>query len=168
MKIINSVKKMYLNRGSTLIELIIAVMVVGLILTAVANAVTHSVKNTGEARFKQVATVLAQEIMENVRSEKNRVGMINLKNALISESYCFPAVPGGFNSTPPIGECNDEQGIEMAGTEFFRNAYVVNSGVGISNDPNDPYSMTVTVVVSWYDSANLKSVELIQEFQESY
>jgi len=156
------------NRGSTLIELIIAVMVVGLILTAVANAVTHSIKNEGEARYKQVASALGQEVIENIRSEKNRLGMANLINVLGTQTYCFQDLPGELSSALPTGECSSAQAIQMAGTEFFRNTTVVSDGAGLATNPNDPYTLSVTVAVSWYDGANLKSVELIQRFQESH
>jgi len=168
MKLISKITKLCATRGSTLIELIIAVMVVGLILTAVANAVTHSVKNDGEARYKQVATTLGQEVIENIRSEKNRLGMVNLMNILGTQTYCFQDLPGELATTPPTGACGTAQAIQMAGTDFFRNTTVVSTGAGLATNPNDPYTMNVTVAVSWYDGANLKSVELIQRFQESY
>lgn len=168
MKFISKITKLCASTGSTLIELIIAVMVVGLILTAVANAVTHSVKNDGEARYKQVATALGQEVIENIRSEKNKLGMVNLITILGNQTYCFQDLPGELTTTPAAGTCGTLEGIQMAGTDFFRNATVVSTGVGLATNPTDPYTLNVTVTVSWYDGANLKSVELIQRFQESY
>ena len=90
--------------GSTLIELIIAVMVVGLVITAVANTATHSVKNSGEARYKQVATALGQEAIEFIRGEKNRLGLINLKNNLITADYCFSSIPSDLENTSQLQE----------------------------------------------------------------
>lgn len=146
--------------GSTIIELIFAVMIVGLIITAVANAVTHSIKNTGEARFKQVATTLGQEVMEYIRQEKNRVGIINLDTPLPGGDYCFVDV-----TSPIAGQCTNLDVISMAGADFQREVSIVYSG---NKTPiTDPYRMTVTVVVSWTDGATVREVELIQEFERA-
>lgn len=148
------------QRGSTIIELIFAVMIVGLIITAVANAVTHSIKNTGEARYKQVATTLGQEVMEYIRQEKNRVGIINLDATLPGGDYCFVTV-----SSPATGNCGAGDEISMAGADFFRDVTILYSG---SKTPiTSPYNMTVTVTVTWYDGATTRDVELIQEFERS-
>jgi len=162
------VKAKSLQVGSTLIELLIATMVVGLIVTAVANVITHSIKNTGEARYKQVATSLGQEVIEFVRSEKNRKGILNLKNTLVSGSYCFSKLPIDLElaNIPTAGACNfsvEGDVVAMAGTNFTRDMIVSVSQAGASG----PYSMNIKVTVSWIDGEATKTVELIQKFEET-
>ena len=148
------------SKGSTIIELLIAVMVVGLIVTAVANAVTYSIKNTGESRFRQVATILGQQVIEFVRSEKNRKGLLNLKNTLTGGDYCFSTIPANLDTTPTnTGVCGASETVTMGGTDFKRDLNVI---IGSAPD----YSMKITVVVSWFDGDQTREVELIQEFEK--
>lgn len=155
-------KKKNLLRGSTIIELLIAVMVVGLIVTAVANAATFSIKNTGESRYRQVATILGQQVIEFIRSERNRKGLLNLKNILVSGSYCFSTIPDTLDITPDQGACTQsaEDSIQMAGTDFQRNVVV---SVGAAPE----YSLLVTTTVSWLDGSQTKQIELVQEFENT-
>lgn len=147
------------NRGSTIIELLIAVMVVGLIVTAVANAVTTSIKNTGESRFRDNATVLGQQVLEYMRGQKNQLGMPAFIAAFSEPTYCFVA-----NVESPINtECGTSDTIVLSGTEFTREARIGSGGAGTRANP---YYMTVTVTVSWLDGTQTRQVELIQEFQQ--
>ncbi len=150
------------SRGSTIIELLIAVMVVGLIVTAVANAVTFSIKNTGESRYRQVATILGQQVIEFVRGERNRKGLLNLKNTLVSGTYCFKTIPANLDTTPTPGQCGENLSdyIPMAGTNFLREVTVSVGGA-------PEYSMLVTTTVSWIDGTETRQVELIQEFENT-
>lgn len=148
-----------LSAGSTLIELIIAVMVVGLIVTAVANAVTHSIKNTGEARFQQVATVLGQQVVEHFRIQKNSLGMINLYNSLSAQTYCYSDI-----DNPSSGTCGPADTITMAGTDFTREVAVLKGGAGTTNDP---YYLTLTVTVEWQDGTTARNIELVQQLKQA-
>jgi prepilin-type N-terminal cleavage/methylation domain-containing protein len=153
------------QRGSTIIELLISLAIVGLIVTAVAVAGTYSIKNTGEARFKQAATSLAQEVIEKSRIEKNRLGFISFGLAVGTDTYCFDEVPEFFDpdagptGTPPMpssGVCGTGDVVSMAGSEFTREV-VFTTGASI---------IEVEVNVSWNDGGNIRSVQLIQEFVE--
>jgi type II secretory pathway pseudopilin PulG len=156
------------QRGSTIIELLIAVMIVGLIITAIANAVTYSIKNTGESRFRQVATTLGQEVFEFTRSEKNRMGILNLKNTLTPDSYCFNTLPSDFDTTPTPGACGDLETFEVAGAAFKRDVIVTVGGTGVRTPTNnDPYYINLEVTVSWMDGTESRDIQLIQEFEQS-
>lgn len=148
------------QRGSTIIELLIAVMIVGLIITAVANAVTYSIKNTGESRYRQVATILGQQVMEHLRGQKNEMGLINLSNSLSQTTYCYNNI-----DTPTSGACGASQFINMAGTNFQRNVTVGKGGSG-TRTPFDPYYVNLVVTVSWTDGTETRQVELVQEFRQ--
>lgn len=148
------------NSGSTIIELLIAVMVVGLIITAVANAVTYSIKHTAESRYRQAGAILGQQVIEYIRSEKNRMGLLNLKNTLVSGTYCFSLLPDTLDTTPTQGACGPNNTVSMAGTNFYRNVEVVTA-------TSAPYKILVTVTTSWTDGNQTRSVELVQEFEDT-
>lgn len=78
--------------GSTLIEVLIATIVVGVILTGVVGALTSSLKNSSEAQNRQVATRLAQEALE----------LFNQQKAISSWSdfYDMPSDSGDFYCVP--------------------------------------------------------------------
>lgn len=151
-------KRFFLQKGSTIIELLIAVMVVGLIVTAVANAVTYSIKNTGESRYRQVATILGQQVMEHFRGQKNDQGIINLSNALTAGANCYSNI-----DSPTVGACGAAQVIAMAGTNFKRDVFVAKGGSGTHASP---YYINFVVTVSWVDGTETREVELIQELQQ--
>ncbi len=150
------------NRGSTIIELLIAIMVVGLIVTAVANAVTYSIKNTGETRYRQAATILGQQVMEFVRGERNRLGIYNLGIYNITtpegteEYYCFSTMPSDLSTQPAQGQCGANNVITMAGTDFKRDVTIVSSTAP---------ALFIEVTVSWTDGTETRQIELVQEFE---
>lgn len=146
------------NVGSTIIELLIAVMVVGLIITAVANAVTTSIKNTGESRFRENATVLGQQVIEYMHGRKNELGMVNFKNTYAAGNYCFITVESPISSA-----CGANDLITLAGTSFKRNAVITSGGTGTHASP---YYLNIRVTVSWQDGTSTRDIELIQEFQQ--
>jgi Tfp pilus assembly protein PilV len=55
------------NRGNTIIEVMISILIIGTVLTAIAVSMTYSVKNTSEAQYRDVATSLASEPIEVLR-----------------------------------------------------------------------------------------------------
>ncbi|MBU0974750.1 type II secretion system GspH family protein [Patescibacteria group bacterium] len=144
------------QNGSTIIELLISLMVVGLVVTAIAVASTYSIKNTGEARFRQVASTLAQEVLEKSRNEKTRLGFASFSNAVGSNTYCFNTIPNTFAPLMPApANCGPGDIVSLAGAEFTREVIFVTTASVV---------VTVEVNVSWSDSGNLRNVQLIQEF----
>lgn len=150
-------KKIRSETGSTIIELLISLMIVGLIVTAVAVAGTYSIKNTGEARFKQAATVLAQEVIEKSRAEKNRLGFLSFGSAVGTNTYCFDEVPELFDPMPTSGVCGTGEVVSIAGSDFTREVIFVAIGSPVT-------AVEIKVTVSWIDAEKTRSVELIQEF----
>lgn len=80
-----------LQQGSTLIELLIATMIVGTVVTAVAAGVSNSVKNNAEARYRDIATVLAQKGIEVLRAERGKVGWVTFHDSVPVGTYCMDA-----------------------------------------------------------------------------
>ncbi|MBP7740742.1 hypothetical protein KA089_00995 [Candidatus Woesebacteria bacterium] len=146
-------KSKKLQQGSTIIELLISLMVVGLVVTAVAAASTYSIKNTGEARFRQVATTLGQEVIEKSRNEKSRLGFINFSNLVGDNAYCFDTVPADFQtSLPTAGLCGSTEVVSVAGSDFTREVTFTSTATEV----------VVEVDISWDDSGSPRTVQLVQ------
>ena len=151
-------KKKDAVRGSTIIELLVAVMIVGLIVVAVASATTYSIKNTGESRYRQVATTLGQQAMEHFRGRKNELGLKNYSDTLTAGANCYSNI-----ESPAPGICGTNDVIVMAGTNFKRDVSIVKGGTGLRANP---YYITFTVSVSWVDGSLTRQVELVQQLKQ--
>jgi len=149
------------QHGSTIIELLIAVMVVGLIITAVANSVTYSIKNTGESKFRQNATILGQQVLEKLRTDKNTLGMVNFKNSLTPGENCYSDI-----DSPSLNACGAAQVVTLGNVEYKRDVFFAIGGSG-TRTPEDPYYVNVIVTVSWMDGSQTREIELIQEFKQT-
>jgi hypothetical protein len=139
------VKKLRLvNRGQTIIEIIIATGIVVLVMTAIMAGLTLSLKNTAQAKYKALASKLGQEGIEAFRRERDLMGFETFRASLDSQTYCLPTIPA-LLSQFGVGSCGDEDGIVMTGVTFFREANVT---VGATDD--DP--VVVEIRVKWLDA----------------
>lgn len=77
------------QRGAGLIEVLIAVVITALILTAVAISLSYSVRNTAEARYRELATDRAQEVIEYVRKYRVIDGWVGFKAQLDRSPHTF-------------------------------------------------------------------------------
>jgi Tfp pilus assembly protein PilV len=68
---VQSMYKKILQSGNTVIEVLVATVVVGLILTALAVNMSSSIQNSAEAQYRETGTSLAQDVMEVFRKDKN-------------------------------------------------------------------------------------------------
>ena len=150
------------RRGSSLIEIIIATAVVGGILTAVATALTFSIKSTAEANYRSVATTKAQEAMEIFRRERTLLGWNDFYDAVNGDTYyCFNTLPdAGTLASVAEGRCNTSYTLQVAGVGTnFKRDIVVSTGSDL---------VTVTVTVSWKNPNNLArdhKVEISQDIR---
>ncbi len=145
------------QRGSTLIELLIATMIVGTIVTAVAVGVSNSVKNNSEARYREIATLLAQQGMEVLRTERGNMGWITFHDSILEGDHCMPA---GMDELSDLSGNTADCIITEANFDFHRSvALSKNSGV-------DP-SVTAVVTVQWERKAGVTSdVKVAQTFKD--
>jgi Tfp pilus assembly protein PilV len=143
------------EHGSTLIELLIATMIVGTIVTAVAAGVASSVKNNSESRYRELAVSLGQQAIEVLRKERAALGWSNFFSALSDNVYCVRAgVTQISNFTTNINNCS----IIEANTDFKRTVEIKKSGTD---------TVYAKVEVSWERQANEESkISLTQEFKD--
>ncbi len=145
--------------GQSIIEVLVAIAVVGVVLTTIASGLTYSVKNTAEARYRSVATALAQDAVEVFRRERSILGWESFYEVFVGapdQVYCFNTLPANSAAFVALSEGACSAGFQQVGTEFRRQVTV---------DPTGSI-LTVTVVVSWYDGDNQRSVQVQQDFQQ--
>lgn len=145
------------QRGSTIVELLVATMVMALVVTAIASGMTYSIKNQSEARYREIATTLGQEALDIFRKERGLLGFgtfeANLSN---NQNYCVPEDAFSLSDIPPATNC--PMNIDASGQDFSREAFVTFLPSG---------AVRVEVTVSWFKSATEnRSVELVQEFTQ--
>lgn len=142
--------------GQSIIEVLIATLIVGTVLTAIASGLTLSLKNTSETKYRELATNLSQEGLEVFRRERNNIGWTGFTEILDSNTFCLNSLP--TNTTEfqalPAGECSG--GTAIAGTTFTRTAYVVVQSQDV---------IQITVEVTWTDAQKEQKVSVVQEFR---
>lgn len=151
------------QKGFTLIEILIAVVVVGLVLTAVTAVLTTSVKNAAESRYRARATTLGQEAVEAFSREKSLLGWGEFLAffPVGTTTYCLENVPEVAQlRNLAAGACNVNQSIEEAGVTFTREAQVIKSA---ANAPE----ITVNTVVRWQDGTRTPEVLLTRVYRKT-
>lgn len=80
---------MFSERGQTLLEVVVAVVIMGVVLGALVIAVLTGLKNATLAQNQVQATKLAQETVEKIRTVRDRDGNITF------DYSCFAGSCGG-------------------------------------------------------------------------
>lgn len=145
--------------GQSIIEVLIATLVVGMVMVGLAAIMTMSVKNNAEGKFRNVATFQGQQAMEIFRRERVRRGWDGFTTEALGGQYCFDTLPLTSDDlsdwlTLRSGECTE--GYALAGATFTRD-------VTIQQTPGE---VVVIIVVGWMDGNQPRSVTLEQEFRE--
>lgn len=148
----------FFQQGSTLIEVLVAIVLVGLVVTGIMLSITYSVKNSSEARYREVATELAQGGMEIVKLRREVDPW--------STFYGYAS-----NSTPRFlcwsGTALTVTTACTGGGIITNNGRVYTRYVVLSRAAGPPQSVKATVTVEWNSDSNaLMNVELTQEFKE--
>jgi Tfp pilus assembly protein PilV len=151
-----AVSQLHWQRGQTIIEVLIATVVVALVMTAIAAALTSSLRNTAEGKFRAYANEYAQQAMEVFIRERNLLGWQQFTEAIVSGIFCLNELPANTEAflTMPVGACTE--GTTFAGTDFTRQANVT---------VLSPDEVRVEVEVLWQDSGRDREVSLTQEFR---
>lgn len=148
------------QKGSSLIEIIVATGVMALVLTSIVAGLTLSLKTNAEIEYRSQSIKRAQEAMEVFRRERTLLGWEGFADALRGNaSYCFVDLPEPREAFPS-GTCGTDDTIVISGQEFTREATVTVD----ETDPTSPL-IRVEMVVSWTTNENVKDVELVQVFR---
>lgn len=152
--------KLHQQKGFGIVEVLIAIAVIGTILTAVAAGLSMSLKTSAELKFRGVALNKAQELIEAVRRERAILGWNAFFNLFESGTsgvytYCMndDTVLLHSSFTLNLGACTDT--VAWDGNDFIRELTV---------DTTTDGQTTLTSTVYW--EGRDKHVELQQLLYE--
>ncbi|MBI2009963.1 MAG: prepilin-type N-terminal cleavage/methylation domain-containing protein [Candidatus Chisholmbacteria bacterium] len=144
------------EKGQSLVEVLIALMIVALVLTTVAVAVILAIRSSRFSQHKARATFLAQEGAEWVRNQRSVLGWDGFldKGGVTATTYCINAL-----TFDQLGEC--PQG-DLIDGEYAREVTIT---LGAPEPPPpDPTSKVrttdVNVTVFWEEGAKEFSAEV--------
>lgn len=132
--------------GQSLLEVVMVAFVLVMALVALISLTTVSIARNRLAKERVVAIRLAQEGLEWVKYERDRLGFdaISLKN---DQSYCLAELPltvdGGIEVLG-AGECSASDWVNVSGF-----GHLFQRSMQLSSSPYDPDEVKVVVIISW-------------------
>lgn len=145
-------KKNNLNNGYTILEVMVSIVIVGIVLISAVALITRSQAAATNARQKIIATSLAEETHEWLRSERDQDWSGFFARSLTA-TWCAQSL--NFQSGTSEGPCSTNQFVP--GTNMTREIRFTRSGPGLSK-------VVATVTVSFADSLGVHSSESTSEY----
>jgi Tfp pilus assembly protein PilW len=144
--------------GQSIIEVLVATVVVALVMTAIAATLTSSLRNTTEGKFRSYASAHGQEAMEIFLRERSLLGWQQFQEAVISGQFCMNELPADSAAFISMSAGTCSGGIAYSGTEFVREAQV---SIASADE------IMVEVFVTWQDNGRDREVSLVQVFRNN-
>lgn len=142
-------KKAY-QEGQSLFEVVVAIAISALIITAIVALASTSIQNSSFSRDKTLASGYVEEAMEWLRLERDQNSAVFTSKALPGAAYCLSSIPTGILWNAPAGRCSLNQTI--SGSKFTREVdFLACNGCSAN-------TIEVSVTVSWQDSKGLHDV----------
>lgn len=148
------------NSGQSLVEVLIAVAVGAILITAAAGAIVPALRINTQTNRAQTGTALAKELLENVRVWAEG-DWHNVSNLATSSAFHYYLI----TSSSPFSASDGEQSISVATTTFTRYFYIddvyrnasdvliTSMGPEGASAKFDPSTKRVTVAYSWPQNA---------------
>jgi len=130
------------SKGQSLFEVVIAIGIIGVVITAVAILATNSIRNTTFSRNKSLATRYSQEAIEWLRGQRDTSWVTFHLNAVNSAIYCLDSL-----LWTNVGACGAGEVI----TDTILQRQVTFSNITAT-------SVTAAVAVFWSDSQGIHQV----------
>ncbi len=111
--------KLKLERGQSLFELVVAIAMSALIITAIVAIVSNSIQGSSYSRDKTLAASHVEQAMEWLRQERDQNSKIFAENAIDLSIYCL----NSLNWNKPTS-CGDER---IENSKFTREVYFTGS-----------------------------------------
>ena len=142
------------QQGQTLLEVMVAFAVVTMILVAIVSRGAESIRSAAFARSQVKATRYAQEGVEWVREQRDKMGWTNFEDEIAPGpvTYCVPKVSSLLSSLSPAF-CG--AGDEIDGTIFSREVEFDYNAADASGEA----FIEVLVTVTWEDSIGTHDVK---------
>ncbi len=137
------------QQGATLIEILMATMIVGTVLTAVAATLLYSLKANLQSKYRSLAAQKAQEAIDFFRRERTVLGWSIFYQVVDADTYCLPSIP-----SPPSRSLTDHvfAGLTKGGCSDY-NLSFPNEEINFKREAivslDDPNTITIEVTVSW-------------------
>ncbi|KKR44841.1 MAG: hypothetical protein UU51_C0007G0002 [Microgenomates group bacterium GW2011_GWC1_41_20] len=135
------------QKGQSLFEVVVAIAVSALIITAIVSMASNSIQNSSYSRDKTLASNYVQQANEWLRQERDSNSATFITKAAIP-TWCFRSLSWILPSLPRA--CASDEYI--TGTKFIRQ-----SGLSISL-VNGKNVVRVNTTVSWTDSKGLHQI----------
>ncbi len=112
------------QQGSTIVELLIATVVVGSVITGIAVALTYNIHQNAEVRYREAAASMNQQALEAFRRERERLSWDAFYAGLNNATYCINSLGNSLeNLTQSPSTCGTNT-YEFAKTDFKREVIV--------------------------------------------
>lgn len=146
------------QKASTLIEVLIAVSIIALVLTAVGSMISMSIKLADSNEKQQLALQKAEEALEFFRKERSINSWYSFSTPLVDGAvYCVSSLPESVASlSAKLGTCSDSDVLEAARYRFKRQAVIDFDGFS---------SVKVEIDIDWQEGTRLKNLSLDQSFE---
>lgn len=147
-----------IQRGSTLVEVLVAIGVLSVVLTALMAMMGMSVRLSERNEKRQLALQKANETIEFFKKERLLNSWPIFSDSLSENNYCFPGLPDEISLLPDYaGSCQATETLEVAQYKFTRQ---------LSVSHLDASTISMQVSLNWYELGEVKSLSLEQEFKE--
>lgn len=153
-----AMSKRHLQAGSTLIEILVAVTIIALVLTAVSAMISMSIKLADSNEKQQLALQKAEEALEFFRKERAIWSWTAFSTPLVDLStYCMRDLPSSVASiSAQLGECGDDEVLSAARYSFKRQATVTFESAN---------RLSIEIEMLWNDGAKAKNLVIDQQFE---
>lgn len=144
--------------ASTLIEVLVAVSIIALVMTAISAMMAMSIKLAESNEKKQLALQKAEEALEFFRKERSISSWSGFSTPLTDGAvYCINVLPESVASiSAQLGACAEGNFMEAAKYSFQRQAAI---------SFNDINNVKITVDMNWQDGEKAKDLSLDQNFE---
>lgn len=127
------------QKGQSMFELLIAVFVIGIALTAIVSLVTTSISNTSFSRDRTLAAKYTQEASEWLREQRDLDwGQFTARGSAGGSSYCLQTL------TWDQGNCSE--------TEYIADTTMVRE-VTLVYPASSPDTVEARITTYWQDSS---------------
>ncbi len=158
-----------LNAGNSLVELLIASMIISLVLVAVATTMMFSLKREALNRYRQTAVELASQAIEHLSFQRAVLGwegFVTEYDGVTITEYCFGEYASGEvdeNKDTVCNPANSHHVIAKMGVGFLRNVTIetITSSLNV-------VKMKVTVNMQWQpDGGDTIRYQIVREFTKN-
>lgn len=132
---------MKLNRGQTLLEVVIAIALLVLVLTVMVSATVASMANNRLAKERAIATRLAQSAQDWLRGQRDQLGWTTFSAPFNNGDYCMASLTW----TLPSSSCTTP--VVSSNASYTRNITISNFGAN---------SLDYRILVEWYSGKAIK------------